>query len=73
MTASRYAIAFTPAGVAYVRQVLGARPHDEVWMLIQSIDQQVREQDNPPPAPPPPAPAPAPGNGSEDFAAAPLQ
>ena len=55
----RYSIAFTSAGRAYVRQALGARPFDEVWMLIQSIEQQRREQDQPAPPPPPP--------GAEDL------
>lgn len=55
--ADRYSILFSASGLAYVRQVLGARPFDEVGLLIQSIEQQRHEQDNPPaPAPPPPPP-----------------
>jgi hypothetical protein len=45
-----YAIQFNAAGLDYVRQVLGNRPHDEVGLLIRSIEQQRTEQDNPPPA-----------------------
>jgi hypothetical protein len=56
--ADRYSIAFSPAGLAYVRQTLGARPFDEVWMLIQSIEQQRQEQDQPATAKPVPSPAP---------------
>jgi hypothetical protein len=50
----RYSIALTASGLAYVRQVLGTRPFDEVWALVQSIEQQRHEQDQPPAPPPPP-------------------
>lgn len=40
-----YDIKFTGQVLGYVRQVLGARPHDEVRQLIDSIEFQKREQD----------------------------
>jgi hypothetical protein len=49
----RYVIVFAPAGLDYVRQVIGQCKHDEVRLLIDSIEQQRREQD----APPAPAPS----------------
>lgn len=46
--ADRYSIAFTAAGLAYVRLALGKCPHDEVDPLIQNLEQQRAEQDAPP-------------------------
>jgi len=48
----RYLIAFAPGGLAYVRQLLGTRPYDEVGALILNIEQQKGEQDRPAVAPP---------------------
>lgn len=55
MNASSYTIGFTPAGLAYVRQVLGARPYDEVAPLIASLEVQRAEQDQARAAQTPPA------------------
>jgi len=48
-----------------VRQALGARPYDEVFLLVQSLDQQREQQDNPPP----PAPEPEPDKVADPGAA----
>jgi hypothetical protein len=43
-----YTIKFTAQGLAYVRQVLGTRPFDEVGALILNIERQKGEQEGPP-------------------------
>jgi hypothetical protein len=60
-----YAIQFTAQGLDYLRQVLGQRPYDEAGPLIQAIEIQRREQDQPP--------APAPHARRDDFQPAPLK
>jgi hypothetical protein len=44
-----YTIQFTPAGLDYVRRLLGTRPHDEARPLIEELEQQKTAQDNPQP------------------------
>jgi hypothetical protein len=40
-----YTITFSPQGLAFVRQLLGQRPHDEVRAFIDNLDAQRAEQD----------------------------
>ena len=46
---STYSIEFTPAGLDYVRRLLGQRPHDEARPLIDDLEKQKTEQDSPSP------------------------
>ncbi|MGE4044452.1 MAG: hypothetical protein AB7F35_06340 [Acetobacteraceae bacterium] len=39
-----YTIKFNPAAIDYIRGVLGRQPHDDVAFLIDSITQQVKQQ-----------------------------
>jgi hypothetical protein len=48
---STYTIEFTPAGLDYVRRLLGTRPHDEARPLIDELEQQKTAQDNQPQQP----------------------
>jgi hypothetical protein len=52
-------ITYTVAGYSYVRQVLGARPYDEVVSLIGSMEQQKANAAAPVPKADAAAPAPA--------------
>jgi hypothetical protein len=60
-----YPIQFTAQGLDYLRQVLGQRPYDEAGPLIQAIEIQRREQDQPR--------EPAPPAQGEDFQPAPFK
>jgi hypothetical protein len=76
-----YSIKLTRAGLDYLRQVLGARPYDEVGALVANLELQRRQQDEPanaalPPAVDPPMPAkrgrPAKGTHAPSAGADPL-
>jgi hypothetical protein len=71
MQRSIYTIDFTPAGLDYVRRLLGTRPHDEARPMIDDLERQKIEQDNQPqqPAQALPGAPPVQLNGSGEPAA----